>query len=67
MALRIHTLTLCPYTQCYEYQKRIYDEENPSEDDRPFWLVCVLRFICQLERLDAVSYTHLTLPTTPYV
>ncbi len=46
----------CPYTQCYEYQERIYDEESPREDDRPFWLVCVLRFICQLERLDDIFH-----------
>ena len=23
--------------------------------------------VCQIEKLKAVSYTHLTLPTTPYV
>ena len=47
-----------------EYKEDEYAVLYPADggDDEP---VHILRIIS--ENLDAVSYTHLTLPTTPYV
>ena len=53
----------------YEYLRDIelFDLDKGIDDIRPLGFNCVHRKIASAIVLKAVSYTHLTLPTTPYV
>ena len=50
------------------YQKNIKEVEVRFGDEEPAWIPYdTLLSIMSIMGIDAVSYTHLTLPTTPYV
>ena len=60
-------------TKTYTYYKTVYAENlvdahikahEPSEDEEDDW---TCHFDDDYDEPTAVSYTHLTLPTTPYV
>ena len=56
--------------QAYEELKRLIQWNPDSEEKFLQKMVCLLlpgQRKCWSEAIRAVSYTHLTLPTTPYV
>ena len=63
---------LPPFNLAVQYvtdQGREYDTSKSEQPESAGWLVKGLEFITegQVTSVNAVSYTHLTLPTTPYV
>ena len=51
------------FTQCYHLTGMVLDV-NVHPDDELFQ---IKQIVIETATSDAVSYTHLTLPTTPYV